>query len=35
LAAAYWSAVSGESEPAKSLLPAMKSLIPAPDPLTV
>ena len=35
LASAYWSPANGESEPAKSLLPARKSLIPAPDPLGV
>ncbi len=34
-AAAYWSPDSGMSDPAKSVLPARKSLIPDPEPLAV
>src|SRR6516162_2490080 len=35
LAAAYWSPVNGMSDPAKSVLPARKSLTPAPEPFAV
>ncbi|CAM3335679.1 hypothetical protein MYCO108962_15030 [Mycobacterium colombiense] len=35
LPAAYWSPDSGVSDPAKSVLPARKSLMPLPDPLAV